>query len=99
MFENCVIAFPGKSLVCCRFWDDECVIYNQLTGETHLVDGLGVEIFKLISKKKATRLQLLQNIQSVFEMETDSDMEGLLDNLILEYQKLGLVEVTKETAE
>ncbi len=85
------------AIVCYRFWDDECVIYNQLTGETHLVDGMGVEIFKLISEETATRKQLRQNIESVFELETDLDIDGLLDNLILEYQKLGLLEVTEKT--
>ena len=94
MIKNCVISLPKGGVACCRFWGDECVIYNQLTGETHLVDGMGAEVFKLISEKSSTRAQLLQNIQNVFELETDSDMEGLLDNLILEYQKLGLVEVT-----
>ena len=96
MLENSIFRLPKAALIRCRFWDDECVIYNQLTGETHLVDGMGAEIFKLISEKPATRTQLLKNIQSVFELETDSDMEGLLDNLILEYQKLGLVEVTEK---
>jgi len=94
-----MISFPKGNGVFCRFWDEECVIYNQLTGETHLVDGMGAELFKLISEKTTTRALLLQNIQSVFELETDSDMEGLLDNLILEYQKLGLVEVTGKSAE
>ena len=93
MLNDCVIGFPMGAVVCCRFWMDECVIYNQLTGETHLVDGIGAEIFKLISEKKVTRTVLLQNIQSVFELEMDFDVEGLLDNLILEYQKLGLLNV------
>lgn len=99
MHENKIISLPDNNRVLCRFWDDECVIYNQLTGETHLIDGMGVEIFQLISEKKATKAQLLQTIQSVFELETDFDMEGLLDNLIQEYQKLDLLEVTEKSAE
>ena len=92
-----MIDFPKKSLVCCRFWDDECVIYNQLTGETHLVDGMGAELFKLISEKAATRTQLLQNIHSVFELDCDFDVEGFLDNLTLQYQKLGLLDVMENS--
>ena len=97
MFGDCIIGFPKDGLVCCRFWDDECVIYNQLTGETHLVDGMGAEIFKLISKKTATRTQLLQNIHRVFELEIDFDVEGFLDSLILQYQKLGLLDVMENS--
>jgi PqqD family protein of HPr-rel-A system len=73
-----IIGFPKDGLVCCRFWDDECVIYNQLSGETHLVDGMGAEIFKLILEKTATRTVLLQNIYSVFEMEIDVDVEWFI---------------------
>jgi PqqD family protein of HPr-rel-A system len=93
-----MISLPKEGVICCRFWDDECVIYNQLTGETHLVDGMGVEIFKCISEETANRNQLRQKIESVFELETDLDIDGLLDNLILEYQKLGLLEVSEKTA-
>jgi PqqD family protein of HPr-rel-A system len=98
MLGNSIISFPCGNGVRCRFWDDECVIYNQLTGETHLVDGMGVEIFKLISEGTSTRNQLRQIIESVFELETEIDIDGLLDNLILEYQKLGLLEVSEKAA-
>ena len=97
MFENSLIGLPKLAVIRCRFWDDECVIYNQLTGETHLVDGMGAEIFKQLSEKTATRTQLLQTLDSVFEWEIDFDAEGFLDNLIMEYQKLGLVDVTENT--
>ena len=60
-----------------------------------MVDGMGAEIFKLILEKIATRTQLLQNMDNIFELESDFDVEGLLDNLIVEYKKLGLVEVTE----
>jgi PqqD family protein of HPr-rel-A system len=91
--SNYRIDFPKSASVYCRFWDEECVIYNQLTGETHIVDGMGAEIFKLISEKKTTRTQLLENIYKVFELEIDFDAEGFLDNLLMEYQKLGLLDV------
>ncbi|MEI6145333.1 MAG: HPr-rel-A system PqqD family peptide chaperone [Methylococcales bacterium] len=97
MFENNLIGLPIIAVIHCRFWDDECVIYNQLTGDVHLIDGMGVEVFKVLSKKAASRIQLLKNLNSVFEWEMDFNAEDFLDNLINEYQKLGLVEVTKNT--
>jgi PqqD family protein of HPr-rel-A system len=97
MFGDSMIGFSKDGLVCCRFWEHECVIYRQLNGETHLIDGLGAEIFKLISEKRTTRTQLIQNILSVFELEIDFDVEDFLDNLILQYQKLGLLDVIKNS--
>lgn len=98
MFENSLVGLPIVPFIHCRFWDEECVIYNQLTGDAHLIDGMGAEVFKILSEKAATRIQLLQTINSIFEWEMDFDAEGFLDHLILEYQKLGLVEVTENTS-
>lgn len=95
MLDDCVISLPKGGVVCCRFWEDESVVYNQVSGETHLVDGLGAQIFKFVSEQAATRIVMLQNVKSVFEFEIDSDVEVFLDNLILEYQKLGLLAVTE----
>ena len=90
-----MISLPKGDVICCRFWGDDSVVYNQLSGETHLIDGLGAHVFKLISEKAVTRTALLENIDSVFEFEIDSDVEEVFDNLILEYQNLGLVTVTE----
>ena len=98
MLENTLIGLPKLAFIRCRFWDDECVVYNQLTGETHWVDNMGAEIFKRLSEKTATRVQLLQTLYRVFEFDSDLDTEKLLDNLIMEYQKLGLVDVTENNA-
>ena len=93
MLVNSMISFPEGNRVFCRFWEDECVVYNQLTGNTHLVDGLGVEVFKVVSEKVSTRSELLQNVQSIFDLPIDFDIETFLNNLLLEYQKLGLLQV------
>ena len=90
-----MISLPKGDVICCRFWEDDSVVYNQLSGQTHLIDGLGAQIFKFVSEKAATRAALLQNIDSIFELEIDTDVADLLDNLILEYQKLGLLVVTE----
>ena len=95
MLENSLFGLSKLAVIRCRFWDNECVIYNQLTVETHLVDGLGTEIFKLISEKTATRTQLLKSLHSVFEWDIDCDVEEVLDNLVMKYKKLGLVDVTE----
>ena len=98
MLDDCVISLPAGSVVCCRFWEDESVVYNHVSGETHLVDGLGAQIFKFVSEQAATRTVVLQNVKRVFEFEIDSDAEGLLDILILEYQKLGLLTITENNS-
>ena len=88
------IQLPMNGTISCRFFLDECVIYNQFTAETHLLGGIGAEIFNVISNKSITRNQLLQYIRNIFIVETDFDIETHMDNLILEYQQLGLLVVS-----
>lgn len=79
----------------CRFWDDESVVFNSLSGETHLLDGVGAAVFKKISESSIPQKALLAYTQSIFEFEHGTDIEKLLDSLILEYQKLGLIAITE----
>jgi hypothetical protein len=62
-----------------------------------LINGIGALIFRLISEKPLTRTVLLQNIQNIFEFEIDTSVEELLDNLVFEYQKLGLLDYREES--
>ena len=87
------IQLPMNGTISCRFFLDECVVYNQFTAETHLLGGIGAEIFNVISKNSITRNQLLQYIRNIFIVETDFDIEVYMDNLIQEYQQLGLLVV------
>lgn len=73
--------------------EGECVVYNSVTGSTHLIDGLGVEIFRYLSKNDSTRTELLENMLTIFDFQSDFDVEAFLDSLIMEYQKLGLLDV------
>ena len=94
MIGERIIELPMNGRVSCRFYLDECVIYNQFTAETHLLGGIGAEIFNVISKYSITRTQLLQYIRNIFIVDTDFDIETYMDNLILEYQQLGLLVVS-----
>ena len=97
MFQNCVIEIPKKSGIYSSFWDDECVVYHELSGRTHLIEGLGAFLFNAISKSSITHSQLLVDINATFELPTDLDLEKFLENLIVEYQALGLLEVTENS--
>lgn len=93
MLENNVIIFPADGRIRCRFWEDESVVYNQHTGETHLIEGIGTEIFRWVSKNNATSMELLQNIENIYDFPIDVDARTILNNLITEYSKLGLLVV------
>lgn len=97
MLESDVIGFPEDGRIGCRFWEDECVIYNQYTGDTHLIEmAQGAELFKSVAEKISTPPGLLQRIESIFDLPPDFDVEAVLNKLIEEYLKLELL-IIKES--
>lgn len=95
--ENCLIHLSETGRVFCRFWDEECVIYHCLTGQTHLLDGLGMEIFKVLSERTISRQHLLQHLKDVFDLPVNLAIEECLDNLIAQYQALLLLDVKENS--
>lgn len=91
MMPDYTISLSNSDTLHCRFWDDEGVVFNSLSGETHLLDGVGAAILKKISANPIPQKALLAYIQSIFEFEHGTHIEKLLDSIILEYQKLGLI--------
>jgi len=91
VLENYLIDFPNKEEVSCRSWQNECVVYNSVSGETHLLDGLGAQLMIFVSEKAFTGTDLLECIQTISEFEFDLNTEALVLDLIMEYQKLGLL--------
>lgn len=69
-----------------RQWGDEYVIYNDLSGDTHLVDDVAMEI--LLNLQAASR-----NPAGVeFPGQSTCDMPGALDDLLASLASISLIE-------
>jgi len=87
-----ILSFSGR--YCNSFiWQDECVVFYEPSNQTHLIDSLGCAILSVVTKKPINRSTLLIELKNGFELPNGSDIERALDNLIFEYQKLGILEV------
>jgi PqqD family protein of HPr-rel-A system len=95
--KSCFVGLPKNGGVYCCFWDDECVVYHELSGRAHLIDEIGAFLFNIISKHTITKSQLLSDIITTFELPIDLDLENFLENLIVGYEALGLLEVTENS--
>ena len=96
MLSNQTISLPADNSVCCRFWGDECVVYHQITASTHLVDGVGALIFGSVVKGASRQAELLENLHNSFELPNDFDIESFLNQLISDYQALGLLIIMED---
>ena len=58
-------------------WDDDYVIYDQLSGDTHLLDAVSGELICALSEQAMSRADLLEKLNELFE-EASEYREGEL---------------------
>lgn len=74
---------PGQ-LLNYRCWDDEAVLYNDLSGATHLLGSAALCILETLRCGPARNTVLSAALLAEFEIEPshlDEELAGLLDSL------------------
>ena len=74
-------------------WDDDYVIYDELSGDTHLLDGVSGELICALSEEAMSRAALLKKLSELLEAPIESEMESYLDDFIARFQQLGLLDI------
>jgi PqqD family protein of HPr-rel-A system len=72
-------------------WDDDYVFYDQLSGDTHLLDGVSGELICALSEQAMSRAETLEKLAELFEDASEIEMENYLVDFIAKFQKLGLL--------
>jgi PqqD family protein of HPr-rel-A system len=74
---------PGQFLEY-RLWDDECVLYNDLSGDTHLLGDGAIELLLALKQGPASFTDLTGVLRASFDLiEADlpAETQDLLDHL------------------
>lgn len=81
---------PGQALVC-REWDDEAVLYNDLSGSTHLLDGAALDLLYALRDGPADAAQLAIRLADRFDAG-DADLAAALGDMLTALAGLDLIE-------
>jgi PqqD family protein of HPr-rel-A system len=81
---------PGQSLAV-KEWDGIAVLYNDLSGNTHLLDGAAVEVLQALRSAPATAATLAKALTDRIECDAD-ELTTLIDELLAGLAALDLVE-------
>lgn len=74
---------PGQTLVY-RCWDDEAVLYNDLSGATHLLGPAGVCLLEALRTGPADEAALAAALLVEFDIDADflaEELASVLDSL------------------
>jgi len=88
---------PGD--ICWRDWDGLGAVYDDGSGDTHLVDALAIEFLELLSRQPLSVAQLLEQLADAIPVEMDADTAtALFDRQLRGLRDLGLVTTVTATA-
>ena len=81
---------PGQALAC-REWDGEAVLYNDLSGNTHLLDGAALDLLHALRDQPADATTLATRLADHFDAG-DDDLVSLIDDMVAALAGLDLIE-------
>jgi len=81
---------PGQALAC-REWDGEAVLYNDLSGSTHLLDGAALDLLHALRDQPADAASLAARLADRFDAG-DDDLVSLIDDMLATLAGLDLIE-------
>jgi PqqD family protein of HPr-rel-A system len=81
---------PGQ-LLACREWDGEAVLYNDLSGNTHLLDGAALDVLQALRAAPLDAAALAQRLAGRFGAGAD-EIRPEIEDMLAELARLDLVE-------
>ncbi len=82
---------PTGAQLLWRAWDDEVIVFNSASGQTHLLDALSGATLKELEDSPRTIAQLASQLADKFELDPQalSDRLGVICD---QFDELGLAE-------
>jgi PqqD family protein of HPr-rel-A system len=82
---------PGQSLRY-RQWQGESVLYNDLSGDTHLLADVSVHVLLALQAGPLSQRALAAGVRAEFDAADGEVDDAMLAELLDELQKLALIE-------
>lgn len=80
---------PGQALQH-RAWDDECVVYNNLSGNTHLLEASAMQV--LLALQPAPCGEAALSAALCAELQLAPDEAAVIPALLADLQSMELIE-------
>ena len=75
-----------------RYWDGDYVVYNSLTGSTHVLDIVTGEVLKAIRAGSGQASELCRRVADFLEVPNDAGVAENVRKILAQLDELGLIE-------
>jgi len=77
-----------------RCWDDEFVVYNSLSGDTHLLDSTAAQILLKLQQAPSDATSLSESLAPLLHAEMDDELVIQIEQILSDLDTLVLIERT-----
>jgi PqqD family protein of HPr-rel-A system len=78
----------------CHSWGDESILYNDLSGDTHLLDDSAIFLLRLLQRAAQPEAMLVAAMCTEFEADHDDASARDIVELLASLHALSLIEWT-----
>lgn len=75
-----------------RNWDGDFVVYNPLSGNTHILDLVSGETLTFLFEQARAAADVHQHVASFLEVPNDATLAASVDRVLEVLDELGLIE-------
>lgn len=88
---NRVWQLPAGAELLWQTWDEEVIVFNTASGQTHLLDALSAAVLKEVEDHPGSIARLTIRLAKRFEIDT-TDLSQRLIEVCVRFDELGLLE-------
>ncbi|HYX63001.1 MAG TPA: HPr-rel-A system PqqD family peptide chaperone [Burkholderiales bacterium] len=75
-----------------RSWGGDYVVYNPLSGDTHIFDLVAGEILRALERGAGSEPELRQSVAALLEVPADAALAAEVRRIVAQLDELGLIE-------
>lgn len=77
-----------------RFWDEEFVVYNSLSGDTHLLDSTAAQILLKLQQAPSNSATLAGSLAPLLNADRYDEFVAQVEHILADLVTLALIERT-----
>lgn len=85
---------PSNQTLTLHCWDDEFIVFNSLSGDTHLLGLLAGQILRQLQQSPSDARTLAAALAPLWQAGLDAELSMQIEPLLTDLQALALIERT-----
>ena len=78
-----------------KIWDDQCLVFNSASGQTHLLDPIPALLVRQIDEGCGDSEELFLRTAKVLDLDLTSHVRTTLQQILQQLDALGLIEASR----